>query len=247
MTLRVIGSYLYSDWFASGEIPLRAVHEGLIDRFGSIDNSQGGTTQRFNFNSNLLWKPSENEVVSLQGYASYYFLNLFSNFTFFLVDPENGDGIQQYDRRWYGGFDGRYERQDRPFGVNTTSTAGFQYRIDAPHVVLAAQADRHRLPPPPPDSPFQAENVNILEQSYSPFVKFALAPVGHAVAALRHRRPRRHLHLQRAGPARGGNSQRIRGPGDSQREGQPRPRALVPRPSSSPTSGPDSTATTRAP
>ncbi len=176
LTLRVIGSYLYSDWFASGEIPLRAVHEGLIDRFGSIDNSQGGTTQRFNFNSNLLWKPSANEVVSLQGYASYYFLNLFSNFTFFLFDPENGDGIQQYDRRWYGGFDGRYERQDRLFGVNTTSTAGFQSRIDAPHLVLAAQADRHRLPPPPPDSPFQSENVDILEQSYSPFVKFALAP-----------------------------------------------------------------------
>src|SRR5262245_46156996 len=176
LTVRVIASYLYSDWFASGEIPLRAVHEGLIDRFGSIDNSQGGFTQRFNFNSNLLWKPSDHEVVSLQAYASYYFLNLFSDFTFCLRDPENGDGIQQYDRRWYGGIDARYERQDDPFGVHLTSTAGFQYRIDGPHVVLAAQQDRHRLPPPPPDSPFQAQNVNILEQSYSPFVKFALAP-----------------------------------------------------------------------
>ena len=145
MTFRLIASYLYSDWFASGEIPLRAVHEGLIDRFGAIDNSQGGTTQRFNLNGNVLWKPSEDQVVSLQGYASYYSLNLYDNFTFFLVDPENGDGINQSDRRWYGGFDGRYERQDRPFGVNTTSTAGFQYRIDAPRVVLATQADRHRL------------------------------------------------------------------------------------------------------
>lgn len=115
-------------------------------------------------------------MVSLQGYASYYFLNLFSDFTFFLRDPENGDGIQQYDRRWYGGVDARYERQDRFFDVSTTSTAGFQFRIDGPRVVLAAQQDRHRLPPPPPDSPFQAQNVDILEQSYSPFVKFALAP-----------------------------------------------------------------------
>jgi outer membrane receptor protein involved in Fe transport len=168
MTLRLIGSYLYSDWFGSGEIPLRAVHEGLIDRFGSIDNSQGGVTQRLNLNGNYLWKPTEDQVISLQGYASYYFLNMYSNFTFFLVDQEDGDGIQQYDRRWYGGFDGRYERQDRPFGVNTTSTAGFQYRNDSPTVVLGTQADRHRLE--------RNQNVNIREQSYSPYVKVALAP-----------------------------------------------------------------------
>jgi outer membrane receptor protein involved in Fe transport len=167
-TLRLVGTYLYSDWFGSGEIPLRAVHEGLIDRFGSIDNSQGGTTQRFNVNSNFLWKPTEDQVISLQGYASYYFLNLYSNFTFFLDDPENGDGIQQYDRRWYGGFDGRYERQDRPFGINTTSTAGFQYRVDGPRVVLAAQVDRHRLE--------RTQDASINEQSYSPYVKIALAP-----------------------------------------------------------------------
>jgi hypothetical protein len=106
--------------------------------------------------------------VSLQGYASYYTLNLYSNFTFFLNDPINGDGIQQIDRRWYGGFDGRYERTDTLFGVTTTSTAGFQPRIDGPHVVLANQADRHLLG--------RTQDVNILEQSYSPYVKFALAP-----------------------------------------------------------------------
>ena len=163
----------------------------------------------------------------LQGYASYYFLNLFSNFTFFLFDPENGDGIQQYDRRWYGGFDGRYERQDRLFGVNTTSTAGFQYRIDGPHVVLAAQADRHRLPPPPPDSPFQPQNADILEQSYSPFVKFGLAPAAtpwctSSPAPAATSSPAIFM-TSSSGP-----SQRIQRPGDAQREGQPRPRPLVP-------------------
>ncbi|MGH7332924.1 MAG: hypothetical protein ACREKS_09310 [Candidatus Rokuibacteriota bacterium] len=104
----------------------------------------------------------------MQGYASYYTLNLYSNFTFFLTDPINGDGIQQIDRRWYGGFDGRYERTDTLFGVNTTSTAGFQLRIDGPHVVLANQADRHLLG--------RTQDVQILQQSYSPYVKVALTP-----------------------------------------------------------------------
>lgn len=168
MTLRLLATYLWSDWSASGEIPQRAVNEVLINRFGAIDASQGGNTQRLNLNGVFQWKPSDNQLVSLQGFASYYSLNLYSNFTFFLTDPVNGDGIQQIDRRWYGGVDARYERQDPIFGVDTTSTAGFQFRADGPHVVLANQADRVRLN--------RTQDVQILEQSYSPFVKFALAP-----------------------------------------------------------------------
>ena len=40
-------SYLNSNWFASGQIPTRALRSGLIDRLGSIDDSEGGNTQRF--------------------------------------------------------------------------------------------------------------------------------------------------------------------------------------------------------
>ena len=42
----VTGSYNKSQWNASGEIPLRAVNDGTLDRFGSIDPSEGGKTQR---------------------------------------------------------------------------------------------------------------------------------------------------------------------------------------------------------
>jgi Outer membrane protein beta-barrel family len=168
MTLRLIGSYLRSDWFASGQILQRAVTEGLLDRFGAIDDSEGGNTQRLNLNGIFQWKPTEDQFVQLQTYASYYTLDLFSNFTFFLVDPVNGDGIQQVDRRWYGGVDARYERQDTLFDVRTVSTAGLQYRIDGPRVTLALHADRKRLA--------ITQDVDILEQSVSPWVRFDLAP-----------------------------------------------------------------------
>ena len=95
MTLRFTGTYLRSDWFASGQIPERAVRENIIGRFGSIDDSEGGNTQRLNLNGTFVWKPSENQLVLAQAYASYYTLDLYSNFTFFLRDPENGDGIEQ--------------------------------------------------------------------------------------------------------------------------------------------------------
>jgi len=163
-------SYLNSNWFASGEIPERAVREGLIDRFGAIDNSQGANTQRFNANADLRWQLSDNQTIRLHAYGQYYQLDLFSNFTLFLNDPVNGDQIEQSDRnRIVAGLDTSYERRDTVFGIPVKSTAGFQFRLDRPHVVLADTVDRHLLQ--------TTQDVNIFETSYSPFVKFDLAPL----------------------------------------------------------------------
>src|SRR5262245_56249430 len=157
-------SYLWSDWFGSGQIPARAVREGLIDRFGSIDNSEGGRTLRFNANGDVRWPPSEADLVTLHAYGQYYELDLFSNFTFFLHDPVNGDEIEQSDRhRLVAGLDTQYQHKGTLFGAPLTSAAGFQFRLDAPRVVLAHVADRRLLE--------RTQDVNIVEASYAPYVK----------------------------------------------------------------------------
>ena len=162
-------SYLNSNWFASGEIPERAVRERLIDRFGAIDNSQGANTQRFNANADLRWQLSDDQTVRVHAYGQYYQLDLFSNFTLFLNDPVNGDQIEQSDRdRIVAGLDTSYERRDTVLGIPVKSTAGFQFRLDRPHLVNAHTLDRHLLQ--------TTQNVNIFETSYSPFVKFDLTP-----------------------------------------------------------------------
>jgi outer membrane receptor protein involved in Fe transport len=162
-------SHMRGAWWASGEIPARAVRTGLIDRFGAIDNSEGGDTQRSAANLMLRWRPSQQETVTVQASAQYYALNLFSNFTFFLNDPAHGDGILQADARWVAWLDARYERRGTPAGVPITATAGVQYRADTPHVVLGTQSDRHRLA--------RTQDVDVVEQSVSPFVKLDAAPL----------------------------------------------------------------------
>lgn len=158
-------SYLNSNWFASGQIPTRALRSGLIDRFGSIDNSEGGNTQRFSGNADLRWNLSDKETVRVHGYGQYYQLDLFSNFTFFLNDPVNGDEIEQSDRsRKVFGLDSSYERRDTPFGIPVKSTAGVQFRSDRMRVVLPNVQDRHLLA--------RTEDSDIVETSYSPYVKF---------------------------------------------------------------------------
>jgi outer membrane receptor protein involved in Fe transport len=163
-------SYLRSSWFGSGQIPARAVRAGLIDRFGSIDNSEGGRTERASVNGQIRFKPSEADLVTVRAWGQYYSLDLFSNFTFFRDDPANRDGIKQTDRdRLVGGLDTRYEHRGTVLGVPVQSMAGVQYRVDRSRVILGTQADRHLLA--------RTQDVSFVEQSVSPMVKLDLAPL----------------------------------------------------------------------
>ena len=169
MDLSVWASYYWASWHGSGEIPVRAVRAGMLSRFGAIDANEGGQTQRANLNLDWNWRLDEAQTIAVRGYGSYYTLDLFNNFTFYLNDPVNGDEITQSDRRFLAGVDAQYQYKSKPFGASLISTAGFQYRIDTPRVVLGTSIQRHRTG--------RTQDVSIVEQSYAPFVKFDLVPV----------------------------------------------------------------------
>ena len=95
-------------WHASGQLPRRAVNDGRLDRFGSVDPTEGGTSQRHQLHARAAWQPDARRDVRLLAYGVYYDLDLFSNFTFFASDPVNGDQIGQKDKRWYGGLEASY-------------------------------------------------------------------------------------------------------------------------------------------
>lgn len=169
MKLSLWASHYRAEWHGSGQIPERAVREGLIDRFGSIDPTEGGVTQRTNLNGEYRWRLTDNQQLSAHAYATYYALSLFNDFTFFLNDSVLGDEINQRDRRVLAGADTQYEIKSRPLGMNVTTTGGFQYRIDTPHVILANATQRHQAG--------RVQDVDVVEQSYSPFLKFDIVPV----------------------------------------------------------------------
>jgi hypothetical protein len=169
MKLAVWASLYRAEWHGSGQIPERAIRSGLIDRFGAIDPNEGGVTQRTNLNIDYSWRVTDTQLLAVHVYGSYYALSLFNDFTLFLNDPEHGDMINQRDRRFVAGADTQYAIRSTPFGIPVTSTAGFQYRIDTPHVVLANAVQRHQVG--------RIQDVSIVEQSYSPYVKFDLTPI----------------------------------------------------------------------
>ena len=97
--LTIQGSAFTSSWNASGQIPQRAVAAGTLSRFGAIDDTEGGETSRNNVSMKLSTVINESTLTETQVYYSNYDFELYSNFTFFLNDPENGDQIRQRESR----------------------------------------------------------------------------------------------------------------------------------------------------
>lgn len=132
-----------SAWNASGQIPQRAVARGLIDRFGAIDDLEGGTTSRQNLN--LIFNSNSGAGdFEVQTYASRYNFKLFSNFTFFLDDPANGDMIEQTDERNVIGLNSSYRVASMLGPVYSNTTVGGGFRADDVSVALWHSPDRQR-------------------------------------------------------------------------------------------------------
>ena len=122
-------SYFTSEWDASGQVPQRAIDSGQITRFGAIDDTEGGNTSRANIQ--LTHRKSIGEGASLtnQLFYSYYDFRLFSNFTFFLNDPINGDQIRQEEQRSLYGLNSKLFKT-LGGDIDGNWTAGIQLRVD---------------------------------------------------------------------------------------------------------------------
>lgn len=133
-----------SRWDASGQIPERAIEEGLITRFGTIDNTEGGSTSRINANLLVTTTTDKNSTFTNQLFYSYYTFDLYSNFTFFLNDSANGDGInQKEDGRNIFGYNGTFEKQHSIFSKAAKTTIGIGTRIDNGETSLSHAVKRN--------------------------------------------------------------------------------------------------------
>lgn len=145
--ITVSASTFQSGWNASGQIPERAVKNGMISRFGAIDNTEGGNTSRTNVQLGVIQKINASSSLKSDFFVSMYDFSLFSNFTFFLEDSLNGDQIHQYESRKIYGGKTEYKKTFS-FNENTTFNftggGGFRYD-DINNIGLAQTTGRTEL------------------------------------------------------------------------------------------------------
>ena len=132
-------------WNATDQVPQRAVQQGLIGRYGVIDPSDGGKTDR----ASLSWAAhikTADRVTEAAAYIVRSRLDLFSNFTYFLNDPVNGDQFQQSERRTMTGASASTAWLASWGSVDVRNKVGVQTRYDhiSPLGLYATRA-RERL------------------------------------------------------------------------------------------------------
>ena len=133
-------------WDASGQVPERAVDSGLISRFGAIDSTEGGNTSRYDVVATMNGYTSGNGTTwGARAFATRYDFRLFSDFTFFLDDSLNGDGIEQRDDRVLAGASLWAERLTSSLGNTGTWRGTLGGRWDDAAVGLFAAPGRTRL------------------------------------------------------------------------------------------------------
>jgi outer membrane cobalamin receptor len=141
----ITGMAYRGEWDATDQVPTRAVAGGVIGRFGNLDPSDGGRSYRVS--GSFDWQRTRDSVsTKLTGYGIAYGLDLYSNFTFFLDDPVNGDQFHQADRRLVTGLRLAQRRHSRWRGRLMQSTFGAQLRNDNISTVgLYHTRERERL------------------------------------------------------------------------------------------------------
>lgn len=120
------------NWSSSDQIPLRAIREGLLSRFGLIDPTDGGKASLYSLNGELR-RGDEHSLTTLSAYFARQNLQLFSNFTYFLDDPVHGDQFEQIDRRTAYGFAAERQWSLALLGHDAETVVGLQARGDHIH------------------------------------------------------------------------------------------------------------------
>lgn len=119
-------------WNSTDQIPLRAVQSGQLNRFDAIDPGDGGEAQRSSISGS--WRRTTGDSASaLSAYVIRNQLDLYSNFTYFLNDPVNGDQFAQPDRRVTTGLDGSHTWhawKSADGKLASDMTVGFQLQND---------------------------------------------------------------------------------------------------------------------
>ena len=125
--VRITARAYHGKWNSSDQIPVTAVP--LVGFLGTLNPSDGGHSQRYSLQGEG-YRQNANSESKISAYVFYYDLDLFSDFTYYLVDYNKGDQFEQQDRRWVGGLDAHHTIFSQWFGRKMGNTFGVQLRND---------------------------------------------------------------------------------------------------------------------
>ena len=121
----------HGKWNSSDQIPVTAQAPPPVGVgfFGTLNPTDGGRSQRYSLQGE--WhRKSTNSESKIMAAVWYYDLDLYSDFTYYLVDYNKEDQFNQQDKRWVGYVDAHHTVFGTRFGRKMSNTFGVQFRND---------------------------------------------------------------------------------------------------------------------
>ncbi|HYP09276.1 MAG TPA: TonB-dependent receptor [Bryobacteraceae bacterium] len=130
-----------NDYYSSGQIPLDEVAAGRLGRLGAVDSTNGGMHRAGT--AGVYYRQERGaDVLKADAFFSRSLWDLYSNFTFFLNNSDNGDAIQQHDSRIQEGANVQYLHPTRWLGLQGLLTTGANYHDNQINVGLYPRVGR---------------------------------------------------------------------------------------------------------
>ncbi|HEV7386562.1 MAG TPA: TonB-dependent receptor, partial [Phenylobacterium sp.] len=155
--------YYKGDGNFTTDQPLRAIQQGLIGRFGTLDPTDGSSSERISLSGHY-GATGEGWKLSSSGYYIHSRMTLWNDFTHFLDDPVNGDQEAQNETRdTFGGqlslaLDHRFGAIDNELVVGLQVRRDLAY-LDRRHTKARQVLDYCEVPQPDgPATPIPAVN-----------------------------------------------------------------------------------------
>jgi hypothetical protein len=139
------GMFYHGLWNSTTDQPARALSEGLIGRFGSLDPSDGGQAERASVSARWFAAIGGGQLAA-NGYVINNQLTLWNDFTHFLTDPVNGDQEAQRENRITVGGGAGFTRTDELAGWRNDWLTGVSTRFDFNDVSRVPTRSRVTLP-----------------------------------------------------------------------------------------------------
>ena len=146
--MSINGKAYSNSWTATNQIPQYAIDNGSLGLYGSMDPTDGGSSNRYSLSGNF-WQTGSNWKNDANIYALYTDLDLYSNFSGHVLSPDNpcnqagqecnpdgdmrtypSDQILQTEKRVQVGANFDHTRYNKILGFEMDNTVGVQFRND---------------------------------------------------------------------------------------------------------------------
>lgn len=135
--ITVTGMAYKNAWTSTDQVAQRAIDQGLISRFGSLDPTDGGKASRYSLSADWL-RPLSDGQFKANAYVIKSRLTLFSNFTYALNNSDLGDQFEQFENRVTTGVDLSRTWLGEIAGHDSETEIGLQTRYDRLAPILLA-------------------------------------------------------------------------------------------------------------